>query len=70
MIRGLNEHRGFDVMEVKGDLEFQCLENSLLSTLFDPVAADDHVGEIERSNRTVKADLRTLTQSSVWNDRN
>ena len=63
IIRGLYEHRGFNVFEIKGDLEFQCLENSLLPTLFDPVAADDHVGEIERSNRTVKADLRTMTQS-------
>ena len=38
------------------------LSLGLTPIIFDPVSKDDHVGEIERSNRTIKADLRTLTQ--------
>ena len=30
--------------------------------IFDPVSKDDHIGEVKRSNRTIKADLRNLTQ--------
>ena len=62
VIINLYEKRGFNFVEVKADLEFQCLEMDIKPTILDLLAADDHVGEIERSNRTSKSDLRTLTQ--------
>ena len=61
-ITQLYHSRGFNITEVKGDGEFRCLEADLLPTVFDPVAADDHVSDVERSIRTIKDDLRTLSQ--------
>ena len=61
LIIRLYKKRRFRVNEIKADLEFKCLENLLPATI-DCVAADDHVGEIERANQTTKADLRTLLQ--------
>ena len=63
IIKRIYENRGFEIAEMKADLEFSCVTNEILPTVLDLVAADDHVGEVERSNQTVKADLRTLTQS-------
>ena len=59
----LYEKRGFIITEIKADIEFQCLEHDLLPIVLNTFSQDDHVGEIERSNRTVKNDLRTLTHS-------
>ena len=59
----LYNSRGFNVTELKADGEFKCLQDDILPVSFDPVAADDHVSDVERSIRTVKDDLRTLTQS-------
>ena len=53
--------RGFIITEVKADLEFECLTVDILPVKMDCVDADDHVGEIERANRTTKQDLRVLT---------
>ena len=55
------EKRGFIITEIKAGIEFQCLEHDLLSITLNTVSQDDHVGEIERSNRTVKSTLRALT---------
>ena len=63
IIKRIYENRGFEIAEMKADLEFSCIKNEILPTVKDLVAADDHVWEVERSNQTVKADLRTLTQS-------
>ena len=52
--------RDFNIVEVKADLEFCCLEDHLNPITLDLCAADDHNGGIKNSNKVVKADLRTL----------
>ena len=61
LIRQIYHARGFKIREVKADLEFECLAVDILPVTMDLVAKDDHVGEIERANRTTKEDLRVLT---------
>ena len=50
--------RGFLVCDIHADTEFECIRADVLPIHLDVVAADDHVGEIERSNRTVKERAR------------
>jgi hypothetical protein len=57
----LYKNRGFNIKELKADNEFKCLKKDIGSIHFDPIATDDHVSIIERSIRTIKDDLRTLT---------
>ena len=51
--------RGLRVCDVHGDAEFDCLRDRLARIALDIVPADSHVGEIERSNRTVQERLRS-----------
>ena len=51
--------RGLRVCDVHGDAEFDCLRDRLAPIALDIVPADSHVGEIERSNRTVQERLRS-----------
>ncbi len=53
------EARGFIVRELHCDNEFECLRADLLPMHLDVVPTDSHVGEIERSIRTVKERLRS-----------
>ena len=62
-LKNIYHSRGFTITDIKGDGEFRCLEKDLLPAIFDPVAADDHVNDVERSIRTIKDDIRTLSQS-------
>jgi hypothetical protein len=61
--------RGFTVSSVHADLEFACLQPSLLPLPMNLVPRDAHVGEIERSIRTIKervrADVSTLPFSRL-----
>ena len=50
--------RGFRVCDVHADNEFECIRADLYPTHVNIVPADSHVGEIERSVRTVKERLR------------
>jgi len=50
--------RGFSVTSVHGDHEFECVRASLLPIVTDVVSPDCHVGEVERSIRTIKERLR------------
>ena len=50
--------RGFVVCDIHADAEFECIREDVLPIHLDIVPADDHVGEIERSNRTVKERAR------------
>jgi hypothetical protein len=51
--------RGFLVRDIHADAEFDCVRHALLPVHFNIVAADGHVGEIERSVRTIKERLRS-----------
>ena len=46
--------RGLRVVQLNGDNEFACIEEDIRPTRLNMVAADEHVGDIERSGRTVK----------------
>ena len=55
----LYEARGFRVSDIHADREFECLHSSLLPVELNTVAPDSHVGEVERSIRTIKERLRS-----------
>ena len=50
--------RGFTVCDIHGDHEFECTRLALSPIHLNIVAADGHVGEVERSIRTIKERLR------------
>ena len=50
--------RGFTVCDIHGDHEFECTRLALSPIHLNIVAADCHVGEVERSIRTIKERLR------------
>jgi hypothetical protein len=50
--------RGFRVVDVHGDSEFECLRPALHNITLNVVPADSHVGEVERSIRTIKERIR------------
>ena len=51
--------RGFVVCDVHSDSEFECLRESLRPIEMNIVTPDSHVGEVERSIRTIKERLRS-----------
>jgi hypothetical protein len=46
--------RGFNVTDVHDDIEFECTREHILPVNLNTVAADGHVGEVERSILTIK----------------
>ena len=52
--------RGFEVIDIHADSEFEPLRNDLLPILLHTVAKDDHVGDIENSAKVIKEDTRTI----------
>jgi hypothetical protein len=61
-IINLYETRGFTITRVEGDWEFSCIRNDFLPTPVNIADADNHVAEVERSIRTIKARTRCLIQ--------
>ena len=57
------DHRGFRVTNIHGDCEFECLREDLQPIELPTSAADEHVGDIERSIRTIKEGIRCIVQS-------
>jgi hypothetical protein len=51
--------RGLTICDVHADNEFECVRADLLPVAMNVVPADSHVGEVERSIRTIKEGLRT-----------
>ena len=51
--------RGFTVPDIHVDHEFECLRYDLAPSQLNVTPADDHVGEVERSIRTIKERVRT-----------
>ena len=54
--------RGIHVNQINTDNEFECIKNDILPTNLNVVAAEEHVGEIERSIRTMKEGTRCNVQ--------
>ena len=52
--------RGFNVTDIHGDHEFACVQPDLAPIHFNIMAADGHVGEVERSIRTIKERYRAF----------
>jgi hypothetical protein len=50
----LYRSRGFVVVDIHTDVEFECVRDQIASVILNVVAADAHVGEVERSIRTIK----------------
>ena len=57
--QNLYEVRGLRVRDIHADNEFECIRENMRPVELNIVPADSHVGEIERSNRTMKEHLRT-----------
>ncbi len=53
--------RGFAVCDVHGDHELECVRESLRPIALNIAPADSHVGDVERSIRTIKERLRSCT---------
>jgi len=53
-------NRGINVAQINADNEFECVRGELGSTHLNTVGAEEHVGEIERSIRTIKDATRTV----------
>jgi hypothetical protein len=55
----LYQSRGFHVCDIHADNEFECIREEIRPIEMNVVPADSHVGEVERSIRTIKERLRT-----------
>jgi hypothetical protein len=55
----MNKSRGFNISDLHADMEFECIRNNVLPSRLNVTAANDHVGEVERSIRTMKERART-----------
>ena len=53
------QRRGFTVCDLHCDSEFECIRENVRPIDMNVVPPDSHVGEIERSNRTLKERLRS-----------
>ena len=51
--------RGLVVRDLHSDSEFECLRQAILPIAMNVVPPDSHVGEVERSIRTIKERLRS-----------
>jgi hypothetical protein len=54
----LYESHGFHVCDIQTDSEFECIRHDIRPIELNIVPADSHVGEVERSIRTLKDRLR------------
>ena len=58
----LYTNRGFTIQQIMADNQYECLRDDLLPIMLTVVGAGEHVGDIERSIRTIKEGARTTTQ--------
>jgi len=56
--------RGFEIDEVLADNEFQCIEADILPARLNLVSRNEHVGDIENSNKYLKQTVRSLLSST------
>ncbi|KAL7563158.1 hypothetical protein ACA910_014437 [Epithemia clementina (nom. ined.)] len=54
----LYRSRGFNVVDIHADMEFERMRHDILPIILNTTAADDHVGDAERSIRTIKERTR------------
>ena len=59
----LYQARGLRVRDIHADSELECVRDAVLPIALNIVPADSHVGEVERSIRTIKERLRSCAHS-------
>ena len=52
--------RGINITQINGDNEFNSIKNDHPEFNLNILASNEHVGDIERANRTLKEGTRTL----------
>ena len=57
-VLAMYKYRGFNVSDLHADMEFECIRNDVLPSRLNVTAADNHVGEVKRSIRTMKERAR------------
>jgi len=50
----LYSSRGFCVVDIHSDMEFECIQHDFLPVTLNLTPCDAHIGEVERSIRTIK----------------
>jgi len=58
-VLALYQSRGFNIPDHHTNMEFGCIRNEVLPTQLKVTAADDQVGKVKRSSRTIKERTRT-----------
>ena len=58
--------RGFDVVDVPADKEFECLRELLGNVSLEICGPDEHVPEVERSIRTMKETMRATAHGLLY----
>jgi len=58
-VMAMYKSRGFNISDLHADMEFECIRNDVLPSRLNVTAANDHVGEVERSIWTMKERART-----------
>jgi hypothetical protein len=58
-VMAMYKSRGFNISDLHADMEFECIRNDVLPSRLNVTAANDHVGKVERSIRTMKERART-----------
>jgi len=58
-IINIYQARGIKINQINGDNEFGCVKDAFIPTRLNIVAAEEHVGDVERSIRTLKDGIRT-----------
>jgi hypothetical protein len=51
--------RGFNILDLHPNMEFECIRNNVLPSRLNVTAAANHAGKVERSIRTKKERVRT-----------
>ena len=52
--------RGFNVIEIRGDQQFECIKDHILPTHLYISTAGEHIPEVERSIQTIEGDCRSI----------
>ena len=58
--------RGFEVVDIHTDKEFECLRDSVENASLEICGPDEHVPEVERSIRTMKETMRATTHGLLY----
>ena len=58
-VLAMYKSRGFNILDLHPNMEFECIRNNILPSRLNVTAAANHAGKVERSIRTKKERVRT-----------